>query len=204
MKFEALKDKKRSVILSTDIAGDCDDVGAIKVMHTFADELVFDILGVCNCTSRREGTRTFYALNKYLGRPNIPLGEYQKHTLPVSAESSKYIDEISRRFGDGCPEPLPAAKFYRKLLSEAEDDSVVIITIGFYTDMAELLMSGPDEYSDLSGVELVHRKVSYVVSMALKYPEGLEFNIRLAPAEAKTFFDNVPVDVYVSDFDLGR
>ena len=203
MKFEALKDKKRGVILSTDIAGDCDDVGAIKIMHTYADELRFDILGVCNCTSRREGTATVYALNKFLGRPDIPLGEYQKHTLPAVAESSKYIDEISARFGKDCHEPLPAAKFYRKLLAEAEDDSVVIITIGFYTDMAELLSSGADEYSPLSGIELVHRKVSYVVSMALKYPHGLEFNIRHAPDAAKFFFDNLPVPVYISDFDLG-
>lgn len=204
MKFEALKDKKRNVILSTDIAGDCDDVGAIKVMHSYADELGYDIIGVCNCTSRREGTATVYALNKFLGRPDIPLGEYQKHTLPAVAESSKYIDEISARFGKDCHEPLPAAKFYRKLLANAEDDSVIIITIGFYTDMAELLMSGPDEYSPLSGVELMHRKVNCVVSMALKYPCGLEFNIRHAPDAAKTFFDNVPTNVFISDFDLGR
>ena len=204
MKFEALKDKKRSVILSTDIASDCDDVGAIKVMHSYADELGYDIIGVCNCTSRREGTATVYALNKFLGRADIPLGEYQKHTLPTNAESSPYTEEISSRFGKGCPEPLPAEKFYRKLLANAEDDSVIIITIGFYTDMAELLMSGPDEYSPLSGVELMHRKVNCVVSMALKYPCGLECNIRNAPDAAKTFFDNVPVDVFISEFNLGR
>ena len=203
MKFEALKDKKRGLILSTDIAGDCDDVGAIKLLHTYADELGFNILGICNCTTRRDGTRTVYALNKFASREDITLGEYDKHTLPEGAETSKYIDEISRRFGEGCPEPLPAAKFYRKLLSEAEDDGVVIVTIGFFTDLAELMKSAPDEYSPLSGIELMKRKVSHVVSMALKYPSGVEFNIRLAPDEAKYCFDNMPVDIFISDFDVG-
>ena len=204
MKFESLKDKKRNVILSTDIAGDCDDVGAIKVLHTYADELGFEILGMCNCTTRRDGTRTLYAINKFLGKPDIPLGEYKKHTLPVIAESSKYIDEISKRFGDRAPEAKAPLEFYREILSNAEDDSVVIVTIGFFTDMAELIMSGPDEYSPLTGVELIKRKVSYIVSMAHKFPKGHEFNIRLAPIEAKIFFDHCPVDVYISDFDLGR
>ena len=204
MKFEALKDKKRGVILSTDIAGDCDDVGAIALLHGYADEYGFDILGMCNCTTRREGTKTIYALNKFLGNPQIPLGEYALHTLPAIAESSRYIDDISERFGYDAPVPMESTQFYRKLLSEAEDDSVVIITIGFFTDLALLLKSAPDKYSDLDGVELVRRKVSHVVSMAAKYPSGTEFNVRLAPAEAKYVFDNLPVEIYLSDFYLGR
>ena len=204
MKFEAIKDKQRAIILSTDISGDCDDVGAIALMHSYADEYGYDILGMCNCTTRREGTKTLYAINKFLGRADIPLGEYAYHTLPINAESSKYTDEIARRFGDGAPDPMESTAFYRKLLSEAEDDSVVLVTIGFFTDIALLLESAPDEYSPLCGTELVKRKVSHVVSMATKYPRGTEFNIRLAPAEAKRAFELMPVDIYLSDFDLGH
>lgn len=204
MKFEAIKDKKRNIILSTDIAADCDDVGAIALLHSYADEYGFDILGMCNCTTRREGTNTIYAINKFLGKADIMLGEYALHTLPEIAERSKYIDEISKRFGEGAPMPMESTAFYRRLLAQAEDDSVVIITIGFFTDLALLLKSEPDEYSDLDGIELVRRKVSHVVSMAAKYPRGTEFNIRLAPAEAKFVFDNLPCNIYLSDFYLGR
>ena len=204
MKFESLKNKKRGVILSPDICGDCDDVGAIALLHRYADEAGFPILGICNCTSSRDGTKTVYALNRHFERPNIPLGEYKKHTLHISAETSKYTGEIAKRFGEGAPEPQAAAEFYRNILSKAEDDSVVIITIGFLTDIAELMKSDADEYSPLTGIELMKKKVSHVVSMALKYPLGIEFNIKYAPAEAKFFFDNCPVDIFITDFNLGQ
>ena len=63
--YEALKYKKRSIILDTDIGPDCDDVGAIAVLISYAKEYGNKILGICNCTSNIYGTATIDALKDY-------------------------------------------------------------------------------------------------------------------------------------------
>ena len=51
-----------------------------------------------------------------------------------------------------------AVEVYRKILAEADDKSIVISSIGFINNLANLLQSGPDQYSQLTGVELVDAK----------------------------------------------
>ena len=203
MNFEPLRKKKRGVILSTDIGPDCDDVGAIALLWSYADELGFPVLGICNCTSNENGSRTIYALNKFCTHANTPIGAYTGRGLFEAEESSRYNGEIARRFGAGAPEAEPHVAFYRRLLSEAEDDSVIIITIGMFTDLADLLDSGADGYSPLNGVELVRKKVHAAVSMATRYPAGREFNIRFAPEAARRVLDGFPKDIYIDDFFIG-
>ena len=59
---------------------------------------------------------------------------------------------------------------YRQVLAEAEDHSVVISAIGFATNLADLLRSGPDDKSPLTGSELVGLKVKTVVWQGGWYP----------------------------------
>ena len=56
------------------------------------------------------------------------------------------------------------------MLSEAEDHSVVISAIGFATNLAALLQSTGDGYSELSGWDLVSLKVKAVVWQGGWYP----------------------------------
>ena len=49
----------------------------------------------------------------------------------------------------------------RESLAQAEDDSVVIVSLGFLHNIAQLLRSSSDNISDLSGSELVRKKVSF-------------------------------------------
>ena len=51
-----------------------------------------------------------------------------------------------------------AVEVYRKILAEADDKSIVISSIGFINNLANLLQSDPDQYSQLTGVELVDAK----------------------------------------------
>ena len=51
----------------------------------------------------------------------------------------------------------------RETLSEAEDNSVVIVSLGFLHNIAQLLKSPADEISSLTGVELVRKKVKKIV-----------------------------------------
>lgn len=81
---------------------------------------------------------------------------------------------------------------YRKVLSEAEDGSVTIASIGFLDNvsfaalyrrrrlirwqLSGLLNSTADSYSDLSGRDLVARKVAELVVMGGGYPSGYSWN----------------------------
>jgi pyrimidine-specific ribonucleoside hydrolase len=69
-----------------------------------------------------------------------------------------------------------AVTLYRKILAEQEDQSVVVVTVGYLTNLNNLLQSQPDEISSLNGKELVRKKVKKLVCMGGQYPEGREWN----------------------------
>jgi hypothetical protein len=93
---------------------------------------------------------------------------------------------------------------YRKILSEQPDTSVVICTIGFFSNLRDLLQSGADEYSDLSGKELVAKKVKRLVSMAGLFPEGKEFNVYCDVPASKVVADEWPTEIVFSGFEIGN
>jgi inosine-uridine nucleoside N-ribohydrolase len=65
-----------------------------------------------------------------------------------------------------------AVETYRKILAKQPDQSVTIVTVGFLTNLADLLDSKPDANSQLSGASLVKKKVKQLVSMAGWFPQG--------------------------------
>ena len=207
--FESLKMKNRSIILDTDIGPDCDDVGALAVLFSYAKENNVSILGVCNCTSNTYGSAAVDAVKEFCNAPDFKIGMYSKPGFfsfdnPVHVKYNKYIAEkYSKKYNDGTLELLPHVSFYRSLLANAEDDGVVLVTIGMFNAFADFLKSGPDKYSDLSGIELAKKKIHAVVSMASILPEGREFNVFCDYKAAKYCFENCPAPMYLSDFHIG-
>lgn len=101
---------------------------------------------------------------------------------------------------------LPDAHIlYRKLLAKAEDKSVVIASVGFSTNLIRLLDSPADEYSDLTGKELVSRKVKTLVTMAGNFenPDFHEYNVVKDIQAAKVILQEWPTSVVTSPFELG-
>jgi inosine-uridine nucleoside N-ribohydrolase len=101
-----------------------------------------------------------------------------------------------------------AVRLYRKLLAATPDTSVTIVTVGFFTNMANLLRSQPDEYSALTGTELVRRKVKRLVSMAGRFDAAsggtfTEFNVAKDAAASQYVFDNWPRSIWFSGFEIG-
>jgi hypothetical protein len=78
------------------------------------------------------------------------------------------------------------------------------VTIGFLSNIAQLLKSQPDEHSPLSGKDLVNRKVKLMVSMAGKFPHGMEFNIEEDAAAGKYTFENWEKPIIYSGFEIGE
>ena len=95
---------------------------------------------------------------------------------------------------------------YRRLLSKADDNSVVIVTVGFSTTIAQLLESQPDKYSKLSGRELVAKKVKYFSAMAGEFniPDFAEYNVFNDLEAARTLFETSPVPIVFTPWLMGE
>src|SRR5271157_2665883 len=144
------------LIFDTDICGDCVDLLAVTV--SVDNDLAAPFVDAVN---------TFY------GRGDIPIGVVGKGGV---VEQSKYLGLVEQREHDGrfrYPHNLlsgkdapPASQVLRKVLAAQAEQSVVIVQVGFSTNLARLLDTGADEYSTLSGIELVKRKVKLLSLMA--------------------------------------
>lgn len=199
------KEKER-VIFDTDIGPDYDDVGAISMLHHLADKGEVDILATISCNHHYLTGPTLEIFNTYFKRPEIPvavpkgvaasLGASQKWPQMLMA---KYLPKS--KANDDFPD---AVKVYRKILAEAPDSSVVIIAVGFLTNMADLLNSPKDKISTETGYELVSRKVKRLVSMAGRFPEGREYNVYKDTVSAIHVFNNWPTEIIFSGWEIGN
>ena len=194
--YEPLCLKKRKVILDTDIGPDCDDVGAIALLNHWADEYGFEIAAIINCTSNRYGTACIDALCTHLGRPDILIGEYKAEGF--NADGLKYNKDIAENFANkyinGEKQAWDSTALYEKVLNEAEDDGVIIVTIGMLNTLWFAYEKNP---------ELFARKVHAVVPMAAEYKKGHEYNIFCHTEAAANFCAKYSGDVFFSGFELG-
>jgi inosine-uridine nucleoside N-ribohydrolase len=185
---------------------DYDDVGAIAMLHAFADKGEAEILATMASTKYEGVASVLDVLNTYFRRPELPIG-VPKGDAVTQRDFQHWSDTLIARYSHSISnnaEAPDAISLYRKILAAQEDGSVTIITVGFLTNIAQLLKSPPDGHSPLSGQELVHKKVNKLVSMAGKFPEGLEYNIEEDAAAAKYVFENFRNPVLLSGFEIGE
>lgn len=161
------------VIFDTDMDSDCDDLGAMAVLHQLEKEGEIHILATMVSSTYPYSAPCVEVVNRYYGCPNIPIGVPKANAAPIP-HGSRYAQQLVERFpgklrtNDDAPD---ATLLYRKLLAEAEDRSVVIVTVGDLTNLANLLNSDADEISPLNGTELIRKKVKRYVCMGGRYPE---------------------------------
>ncbi len=164
---------KTKIIFDTDIDTDCDDAGALAVLHALADNGEAEILATVVSTRYPYSAPCVEAINRYYGSPDIPIGVPKTTWSKTGSRGSKYARQISEEFktvlksNDNAPD---AVKVYRRILAAQESNSVVILTVGYLTNLRDLLESKPDDISPLTGVELVRQKVSRWVCTGGTYP----------------------------------
>ncbi|MFW5773440.1 MAG: nucleoside hydrolase [Tangfeifania sp.] len=158
------------IIFDTDMESDVDDVAALAMLHGFANRGEAEILATISSSLNPWSAPTCDVINTYFGRPDIPVGNVK--TFGVY-RNSKYAKIISEKYPQdiGLGEKAASAvNIYRKILSEQPDNSVVIVTVGYVSNLYDLLHSGPDKFSPLNGMELVKQKVKHYVCMGGRYP----------------------------------
>jgi inosine-uridine nucleoside N-ribohydrolase len=81
---------------------------------------------------------------------------------------------------------------------------VTLIQVGFSTNLARLLESAPDRYSDLNGMELVKKKVRLLTMMAGNFAETKpEYNVLIDIPAATKLFAAWPTGIYISGYEVG-
>jgi inosine-uridine nucleoside N-ribohydrolase len=203
--FSQKKAKPVAVIFDTDMGPDYDDVGAIAMLHAFADKGEANILATIASTKYDGVGAVLSVLNTYFRRADIPIGVPRGQAL-VLRDFQHWSDTLIANYSHTIKkndETMDAVSLYRKVLAKQPDNSVTIITVGFLTNISNLLQSGADEYSKLSGAELVNKKVKSLVSMAGKFPSGSEFNVDRDPAASRYVFQNFKKPVILSGFEIG-
>ena len=205
------------IILDVDIASSADDLFAMEMLYRYENEGRCRLLGVM---VDREGERNAAfvdVMNTYFGHGDVPVG-LVRDGIKEPKVWIDYAHVADTKDGEGQPmfrrtvadySSLPDGwRLYRRLLAAQPDHSVSIVSVGFVTCLAQLLASGADEYSSLSGMELVRRKVKCVYLQGGVFGEAAEpdFNFAQGITFAKTFFQNWPqeVDMVFSPMEAGQ
>ena len=200
---KAIEKTPVKVIFDTDMQSDVDDIGAMAVLHALADRGELEILCTMVSVTYPWSVPCVDAVNTWYGRPDLPLGTVKGKGV---LRSSSYARQIAQEFPhDLETETAPdAVELYRKILAGQPDKSVVILTVGYLTNLAGLLDSPPDGWSDLQGRDLVQQKVKNWVCMGGIFPKGLETNLRYdAPSSAKAI-NEWPTPIIFTGWEIGK
>ena len=193
------------VIFDSDMGPDYDDVGAITLLHAFADSGYIKILATIASTKYEGVAGVFNVLNTYFKRPDVLIGVPKGKALELK-DDQHWTDTILQKYPHKIKknaEAISATDAYRRALASQADRSVTIITVGFLTNLADLLRSPPDRYSTLNGKDLVNKKVKQLVSMAGSFPAGNEFNVRMDASASQYVFNNWPTTILLSGVEIG-
>ena len=204
-----------TVIIETDLGNDVDDALALDLLYKYQDAGKIRLLAVNLNKNGQAPAEYADILNTWYGYPDTPVGiirdgadcetdavNYAKAVVDLKDSLGNPLFARSHPDYDNYPE---AVTLYRKLLAGEPDNSVVIASVGFSTNLIRLLETPADEYSKLTGKELVEKKVKLLVTMAgcFNDPSLHEYNVVKDIPAAKVIFGEWPTPVVTSPFEVG-
>jgi inosine-uridine nucleoside N-ribohydrolase len=194
------------VIFDTDFGPDYDDVGAITLLHGFADSGFIKILATMASSKHKNAAAAISVFNTYFNRPETPIGVVRGKAVELG-DKQHWTDSVISRYPHKVrsnEDAEDALYLYRKILASQPNHSVTIITVGFLTNLANLMESGPDKYSALNGIDLIREKVAGLVCMAGRFPTGREFNLDQDAVSSKKVMEVWPGPILFSGFEIGQ
>src|ERR1035437_8432289 len=194
------------VIFDTDMGNDVDDALALAMLHALESRGECRLLGVTVTKDNPWAAVYVDLVNTFYGRGQIPVGMVKGGVTPEGSPMIQTPAErrradgtlvYPRRLASGAEAP-EAVALLRRLLAAEKDGSVVIVQVGFNTNLARLLDAPAD-------MELVKRKVKLLSMMAGNFVEPKpEFNVEKDTASARKLFDRWPGEIVASGFEIGE
>lgn len=210
-----IRAEKMNIIFETDMGNDVDDALAIDMLYKYNKQGRINLMAVMLNKEGEFPSKYIDLLNTWYGQKRIPIGvsprddrsrvagaNYTQVIVESKDEKGKPLYKRSIKDYDTL---LPAVKLYRKLLAKADDASVTIVSVGFSTNLALLMDSQADEYSTISGMELIKKKVARLVTMAghMENPKYAEYNVVNDIKACQRVYAEWPTPIYTSPFELG-
>ncbi len=201
-----------ALVFDTDLGNDIDDALALGVIHALESRGAARLLAVTLSKGSPLAGPAVDAINHFYGRPTIPVGVSPRAPTP---EPGKYLPHLVEAVDPGglrFPRRLEpgqgpdAVQLLRKTLAAAPDRSVVIVVVGFSSNLAALLETPGDSYSTLPGRALVAEKVRSLSMMAGMFSaEGRhrEYNVFMDLPAAQAVLRSWPTPIVVSGFEIG-
>ena len=207
----------KKIIFDTDIGGDCDDAGALAIIHRtpFAK-----LLAVTVSTRDPWAPACADAINRHYGNivpiglcSRAPIGDpsmaeflerYGKH-IAENFENNYSPNPVACSMGPKVEYPEKAVCLMRRQLAQNSGEKITLVVVGSCLNLAALIESAADEISPLTGLELMEAQVDKVVLMGGLFADQpmAEYNIKTDIPSAKTVFEKCPVPIFVSHFDVG-
>jgi inosine-uridine nucleoside N-ribohydrolase len=182
------------------------------MIHAFESRGEAKLLAVTVTKDNRWAAPLIDAMNRFYGRGDIPIGVVRNGKTPEDANMIRVPASRMRPDGsfvyphdltDGREAP-EATGLLRRVLAKEKDGAVVIVQVGFSTNLARLLDSQADDNSRLGGRDLVKRKVGLLAMMGGAFPEGKpEYNIETDIPSAKKLFADWPTPIVTSGYEVG-
>lgn len=121
-----------------------------------------EIIAVVHDTGLPTGIGAVASIMHYYGRDHVPLGAYKgKYDANMRGWPNRsYVDDLVAHSGakiKNYTQVPDGVVVYRNALAASPENSVMISSIGFATNLLGLLLSDPDSISNLTGVQLVVR-----------------------------------------------
>lgn len=202
------------VIFDTDIGNDIDDALALAMLHALQSRGECKLLAVTVTKDNPHAAAFVDLVNTFYGRPDIPIGVVRGGQTP---EDGKYIAPIAQANFAGrhlYPHDLAtgldapdAVALLRQTLARQPASSVVVVQVGFSTNLARLLASKPDSDVDMSGMDLVKSRCRLLSIMAGNFAadgRDKEYNVYIDAAAARKVFADWPTPIVASGFEIGR
>jgi len=193
------------VIFDTDIGNDVDDALALAMLHGLESRGECRLIAVTITKDNPWAAPYADLVDTFYGRAFIPVGmvrngvtpqDSQMIRVPATRRRPDGAFVYPRRLASGAEAP-EAVALLRRVLAEERDGSVIMVQVGFSTNLARLLDIPAD-------VELVRRKVKLLSVMAgnFKQPKP-EYNVQQDTASAKKLFERWPTPIVASGFEIG-
>ncbi len=195
------------LIYDTDMGNDVDDALALAVIHALESRGECELLAVTITKDHTLSAPFIDAVNTFYGRGDVPVGAVRegvtKQDSKFTGIAERYPHDLKR--GEDAPD---ATALLREVLAGQADGSVVIAQVGFSTNLARLLDSGPDEHSDLNGRDLAAKKVKLVSIMAGAFKPHNdrphpEYNVVKDIPAAQQLTTDWPTPIVYSGFEIG-
>lgn len=192
------------------MGNDVDDVLALAMIHALQNEGRCELLAVTLSSPYPLAGAFVDAVNTRYGRPDVPIGVNPRSPVGLSP-ARDYLPLVQERTTyphDFDANRAPAAlEVLRRTLAAAPDHGVVLLQVGAFNNLRDLLQSRPDAISPLGGEELVRRKVRVLSLMAADFraqqPKKAEFNVRLDLAAAREVTASWPTPMVWSGWEVG-